>query len=64
MNRNEAAPDGAFTHKNIEGIRFGICALPEQIAAAAQAGYDYVELDLNDVLRMDEAAYRAMAEQM
>ena len=64
MNRNEAAPDGAFTHNNIEGIRFGICALPEQIAAAAQAGYDYVELDLNDVLRMDENAYRAMAEQM
>ena len=64
MSRNEAAPDGAFTHKNIEGIRFGICAQPEQIAAAAQAGYDYVELDLNDVLRMDENAYRTMAEQM
>ena len=49
---------------NIEGIRFGICARPDQIEAAAQAGYDYVELDLNDVLRLDETAYRAMAAEM
>ena len=49
---------------NIEGIRFGICAQPDQIAAAAQAGYDYVELDLNDVLRLDEVAYRKMAAAM
>lgn len=49
---------------NIEGIRFGICARPDQIEAAAQAGYDYVELDLNDVLRLDEAGYREMASTM
>ena len=49
---------------NIEGIRFGICARPDQIEAAAQAGYDYVELDLNDVLCLDEAAYREMAAAM
>ena len=49
---------------NMEGIRFGICARPEEIAAAAAAGYDYVELNLNDVLGMDEVAYRAMAGEM
>lgn len=31
---------------------------------AVRAGYDYVELNLNDLLRMDEAAYRAMAAEM
>lgn len=45
-------------------FRFGVRAAPDQIAAAARAGYDYVELDLNDVLKMDEASYRAMAEEM
>lgn len=45
-------------------FRFGICAAPEQIASAARAGYDYVELNLNDILSMDEVRYRAMAAQM
>lgn len=48
----------------MEEFRFGTCASPAQIAAAARAGYDYVELDLNDVLKMDEAQYRAMAADM
>jgi len=45
-------------------FRFGICAKPDQIALAAAAGYDYVELNLNDVLRMNEEQYRAMAAEM
>ncbi|MBP3410609.1 MAG: sugar phosphate isomerase/epimerase [Clostridia bacterium] len=45
-------------------FRFGICAKPDQIALAAQAGYDYVELNLNDVLGMNEDEYRAMAADM
>ena len=45
-------------------FRFGVCAGPGQIAAAATAGYDYVELNLNDVLQMNEGEYRAMAAEM
>ena len=45
-------------------FRFGICCRPDQVAAAAAAGYDYVELNLNDVLSMNEAQYREMAMQM
>ena len=45
-------------------FRFGICARPGQISAAAGAGYDYVELNLNDVLKMNETEYRAMAADM
>ena len=45
-------------------FRFGICAKPGQIAAAAAAGYDYVELNLNDILKMNEDEYRAMASDM
>ncbi len=45
-------------------FRFGICAKPGQIAAAANAGYDYVELNLNDILKMNEDEYRAMASDM
>lgn len=45
-------------------FRFGLCARPEDVALAARAGYDYIELNLNDVLAMDEAAYRAMAAEM
>lgn len=52
------------SHNNKEGIRFGICARAEEITSAAMAGYDYVELNLNEVLQMEEAAYRAMAEEM
>lgn len=48
----------------MKDYRFGICVAPTQIAAAAQAGYDYAELNLNDVLRMDETQYRAMAAEM
>ena len=45
-------------------FRFGVCCRPDQVALAAQAGYDYVELNLNDVLKMDEEQYRAMAREM
>lgn len=45
-------------------FRFGVCASPGQIAEAAQAGFDYIELDLRHILRMDEEAYRAMAAEM
>ena len=48
----------------MEAIRFGICAGPDQVARAARSGYDYIELDLNRVLALDEDAYRAMAAQM
>lgn len=45
-------------------FRFGVCCAPHQAAAAARAGYDYIELNLNDVLKMNEEAYREMALQM
>ena len=45
----------------MENFRIGICAGPDDVARAAAIGYDYIELDLNDVLAMDEDAYRAMA---
>ena len=48
----------------MEAIRFGICAEPGQVARAARAGYDYIELDLNRVLALDEAAYREMTSSM
>lgn len=48
----------------MEAFRFGICARPDNIAQAARAGFDYIELDLNDVLPMEEASYRAMAAEM
>lgn len=48
----------------MEAFRFGICAEPTQVAQAARAGYDYVELDLNHVLALDEAGYREMISQM
>ena len=44
--------------------RIGICAGPGDVARAAAIGYDYIELNLNDVLAMGEDAYRAMAEEM
>ena len=45
-------------------FRFGVCVSPGQIASAATAGYDYVELNLNEILKLDEAQYRAMAADM
>lgn len=44
--------------------RFGICARPDQIGEAAQAGFDYIEMDLRQILTMDEEEYRAMAADM
>ena len=44
--------------------RFGICARPDQIGAAAQAGFDYIEMDLRQILTMEEEDYLAMAEEM
>lgn len=48
----------------MEAIRFGICAEPGRIAQAARAGYDYVELDLNRVMALNEGEYRDMTGQM
>ena len=48
----------------MDSFRIGICAGPGDIARAAAVGYDYIELDLNDVLTMDEHTYRAMAAEM
>ena len=48
----------------MNAIRFGICAGPDKVAQAALAGYDYIELDLNRVLALDEDAYREMTAQM
>lgn len=45
----------------MQANRLGICALPNQISAAADAGFDYVEMDLNHILCMDEKGYREMA---
>lgn len=48
----------------MKNFRIGICAGTGDVKRAAQAGYDYIELDLNDVLAMDEDGYRAMARDM
>lgn len=48
----------------MEAFRFGVCARPQDIAPAARARCDFIELDLNDVLALDETAYRAMAAEM
>ena len=40
----------------MQSYRIGICAKPQDVARAASAGYDYIELDLNDVLVLDEGA--------
>lgn len=45
-------------------FRFGICAQPNQVLSAARAGYNYIELRLSDMLRMEESAYRSMAADM
>ncbi len=42
----------------------GLCAHPKDVTLAAQAGYDYLELDLNEVMQMDEDDYRTMAGEM
>ena len=48
----------------MKNFRIGICAGPGDVERAAAIGYDYIELNLNDVLAMDEDAYRAMAVEM
>lgn len=48
----------------MQEFSLGLCAHPGDVAFAAQAGFDYLELDLNEVARMEEDAYRAMAAQM
>ena len=48
----------------MENFRIGLCAGPGDVARAAAIGYDYIELDLNDILPMDEDGYRDMAIQM
>ena len=48
----------------MENIRFGVCALPNQVGAAARAGFDYLEMDINELLKLDADGYRAMAAEM
>lgn len=45
-------------------IRIGARVHPGDVAAAAAAGFDYVELDLNELFGAGEDAYRKMAAQM
>lgn len=44
--------------------RFGVCALPDQINAAADAGFDYLEMDINAILKLNPNEYRAMTAAM
>ena len=48
----------------MENFRIGICAGPGDVARAAAVGFDYIELNLNDVLSLDDGACRAMAVEM
>ncbi len=48
----------------MNAFRIGICAGPGDVERAARVGYDYIELNLNDVLTLDESAYRDMAARM
>ena len=48
----------------MSAIRLGAKVTPRNVASAAEAGFDYVELDLNEVFDAGEAAYRAMAADM
>jgi len=48
----------------MENIRFGVCALPGQVGAAARAGFDYLEMDINELLKLEADGYRAMAAEM
>jgi len=48
----------------MNNLRFGVCALPEQVGAAARAGYDYLEMDINALLKLHSEQYRAMASDM
>ena len=48
----------------MEKMRFGVCALPHQVSAAAKAGFDYLEMDINALLKLGAEQYRAMAEEM
>ena len=45
-------------------VRIGVCAPVDRIESAARAGFDYIELNLNEVLNMEIDAYRAMADRM
>ena len=48
----------------MENMRFGVCAQPNQVAAAAKAGFDYLEMDINALLKLNADEYRAMAADM
>lgn len=41
-------------------MRFGICTGPENYAAAAEAGFDYVEGSLSDIAAMPEAEFQRL----
>lgn len=45
-------------------MRIGIAARPQDMAICAKLGFDYAELDVNDLLRLDEDAYYAMTDTM
>lgn len=48
----------------MEKMRLGVCARPEQIDAAADAGFDYLEMDINAILRLGSNEYHAMTAAM
>ena len=48
----------------MKNIRFGVCALPDQVSAAAKAGYDYLEMDLNLLSNLDADETRRMTDTM
>lgn len=48
----------------MEKFRFGICALPDQINASADAGFDYLEMDINAILKLDANEYCDMTAAM
>lgn len=45
-------------------MKLGIITQPDRIAEAAQAGFAYAELNINDILRLDEVSYYQMTDAM
>jgi sugar phosphate isomerase/epimerase len=44
---------------SVDGIKIGVCALPEELDAVVRYGFDYVELAAADVAAMSEAAFQS-----
>lgn len=45
-------------------MRFGLFTTPLDIRPAAQSGFDYIELDVNDILALSEEEYIQMMEEL